>query len=394
MSVVAVDQGRRQVLVVNAGSSSLKMKLFPHGASLLVERIGGATAAKATFALLEPPRLVDHAAAFAFALQVFVTGVAGFAPAAVGHRVVHGGTRFVAPTLVTPAVEIAIDELSRLAPLHNPGNLAALRAALAAMPDVPHVAVFDTAFHATLPPRAYLYGLPLAYAEAGVRRYGFHGPSHDYVSRRAGELLGRDRSELRIVTLHLGNGASAAAVDRGRSVDTTMGFTPMEGLLMGTRSGDIDPGIVLHLLRQGLSVHEADDLLNKGAGLKGMSGVSNDVRDVSAAAEAGSEGARAALDVFAYRVRKVVGAYAAVMGGLDAVVFTGGIGENAAELRAASLAGLEFLGIVVDDERNERGETSISTDDARVAVLVVKTDEELMIADAAAAVLNEPYEES
>lgn len=384
----------RQVLVVNAGSSSLKMKLFPQGAALLVERIGGATAAKATFTLLEPPRLGDHAAAFAFALGVFSRGVAGFAPAAVGHRVVHGGTRFVAPTLVTPEVEVEIDRLSRLAPLHNPGNLAALRAALAALPGVPQVAVFDTAFHATLPPRAYLYGLPLAYAQDGVRRYGFHGPSHDFVSRRAGELLGRDRSELRIVTLHLGNGASAAAVDHGRSVDTTMGFTPMEGLLMGTRSGDIDPGVVLYLLREGLSVDEVDDLLNKGSGLKGMSGVSNDVRDVSAAAAAGGEGAAAALDVFAYRVRKVVGAYAAVLGGLDAVVFTGGIGENSAALRGAALAGLEFLGVTVDEARNARGETTISAEGARVAVLVVPTDEELMIADAAATVLRASHEES
>lgn len=394
MSAADTGPTGQQVLVVNAGSSSLKMKLFPQGAALLVERIGGATAAKATFTLLEPPRLQDHAAAFAFALDVYSRGVPGFAPAAVGHRVVHGGTRFVAPTLVTPEVEVEIDRLSRLAPLHNPGNLAALRAALAALPGVPQVAVFDTAFHATLPPRAYLYGLPLSYAEDGVRRYGFHGPSHDFVSRRAGELLGCDRSELRIVTLHLGNGASAAAVDRGRSVDTSMGFTPMEGLLMGTRSGDIDPGVVLYLLREGASVAEVDDLLNKGSGLKGMSGVSNDVRDVSAAAAAGGAGALAALEVFAYRVRKVVGAYAAVLGGLDAVVFTGGIGENSAALRAAALDGLEFLGVTVDEVRNARGETTINVEGASVAVLVVPTDEELMIADAAATVLRGSHEES
>lgn len=378
-----------QVLVVNAGSSSLKTKLLPGGESLLVERIGGSSSATASFALLQRPRLEDHAAAFEFALAAFERHVPGFAPDAVGHRVVHGGTRFVSATVVTPEVERGIEELAALAPLHNPGNLAALRAALRAMPDVRHVAVFDTAFHATLPRRAYLYGLPLEYATShGVRRYGFHGPSHDYVSRKAAETLGRRREDLRLVTLHLGNGASAAAVAGGRSVDTTMGFTPMEGLLMGTRSGDVDPGVLLHLLRGGASVDEVDDLLNKGSGLKGMSGVSNDLRDVTAAAAAGAEGAAAALEVFAYRVRKTVGAYAAAMGGLDAVVFTGGIGENSAWARAACLAGLEFLGVLVDAGRNARGETLISPPEGKVAVLTIRTDEEAMIASATVAVLN------
>lgn len=379
----------RQVLVVNAGSSSLKTKLLPTGDSLLVERIGGSSTVKASFALLEGPRLEDHAAAFEFALRAFEEHVSGFAPEAVGHRVVHGGTRFVRATLVTPEVEQGIEELAALAPLHNPGNLAALRAALRAMPGVGHVAVFDTAFHATLPRRAYLYGLPLQYAEdGGVRRYGFHGPSHDYVSRRAAEVLGRPREDLRMVTLHLGNGASAAAVVGGRSIDTTMGFTPMEGLLMGTRSGDVDPGVVLHLLRGGATVDEVDALLNRGSGLKGMSGVSNDLRDVRAAATTGSPSAAAALEVFAYRVRKTVGAYAAAMGGLDAVVFTGGIGENSAWARGACLAGLEFLGITVDEDRNERGETVVSAAGGRVAVLTIKTDEETMIANATVAVLE------
>lgn len=377
-----------QVLVVNAGSSSLKTKLLPSGESLIIERIGGPSTARASFALLERPRLERHDEALEFALREYERHVPGFAPQAVGHRVVHGGTRYVRATLVTPEVVVGIEELATLAPLHNPGNLAALRAALRAMPDVPHVAVFDTAFHAQLPPRAHLYGLPLAYAtERGMRRYGFHGPSHDYVSRRAADLLGRDRAELKMITLHLGNGASAAAVDHGVSIDTTMGFTPMEGLLMGTRSGDIDPGIVLHLLRDGMGVDEVDSLLNKGSGLKGMSGISNDLRDVLAAAAAGEAGAAMALEVFAYRVRKTVGAYAAAMGGLDAVVFTGGIGENSAWARGACLEGLEFLGISVVEDANERGATVLSPAGAQVSVLVVPTDEEAMIASAARALL-------
>jgi len=375
---VASAQGR--VLVVNAGSSSLKMKLLPGGESLQVERLGGPTTARASFALVEAPRLTRHDEAFDFALEVFRRELGELDLAVVGHRVVHGGTEFTAPTLITAEVEARIEALSPLAPLHNPGNLAALRAARRALPEVPHVAVFDTAFHATLPERAYLYGLPLEYAERGMRRYGFHGTSHEYVSGRAAELLGRPLEELRLVTLHLGNGASATAVDRGRSVDTSMGFTPLEGLLMGTRSGDIDPGLLIHLLRGGMAVDELDRLLNRGAGLRGMSGISNDMRDVRAAAASGEAKARAALEVFAYRVRKIIGAYAAAMGGLDAVVFTGGIGENDAAARADCLQGLGFLGLTLDPERNARGETRIGADGAAVEVLVVRTDEEGLIA--------------
>ena len=361
---VASAQGR--VLVVNAGSSSLKMKLLPGGESLQVERLGGPTTARASFALVEAPRLTRHDEAFDFALEVFRRELGELDLAVVGHRVVHGGTEFTAPTLITAEVEARIEALSPLAPLHNPGNLAALRAARRALPEVPHVAVFDTAFHATLPERAYLYG--------------FHGTSHEYVSGRAAELLGRPLEELRLVTLHLGNGASATAVDRGRSVDTSMGFTPLEGLLMGTRSGDIDPGLLIHLLRGGMAVDELDRLLNRGAGLRGMSGISNDMRDVRAAAASGEAKARAALEVFAYRVRKTIGAYAAAMGGLDAVVFTGGIGENDAAARADCLQGLGFLGLTLDPERNARGETRIGADGAAVEVLVVRTDEEGLIA--------------
>lgn len=380
-----------EVLVVNAGSSSLKMKLLPSGDSVEIERLGGPTTARASFKLLDSPRLERHDHAFDFALRE-LQELGERHLAAVGHRVVHGGTRFEAPTLITDEVEEAIEELCPLAPLHNPGNLLAIRAARRALPDVPHVAIFDTAFHATLPPHAYHYGLPLSYAERGMRRYGFHGTSHQYVAGRAADILGRPLEELRLITLHLGNGASATAVANGAPVDTSMGFTPLEGLLMGTRSGDIDPGLLIHLLRGGMSVDELDELLNRGSGLKGMSGISNDMRDVRAAALQGQEGAVAALALFTYRVRKTVGAFAAAMGGLDAVLFTGGIGENDAATRAESLAGLEFLGIDIDDARNERHESVISSDGSRVQVLVVETDEEGLIAEQALRVATQEGE--
>lgn len=373
----------KQVLVVNAGSSSLKMKLQPSGHSLLIERLGGPTVARASFMLVESPRLERHDDAFDFALALFRQHLGDLQLAAVGHRVVHGGTRFVSPTLVTPEVEQAIEDLCPLAPLHNPGNLAAIRAATRALPDVKHVAVFDTAFHATLPQHAYLYGLPLEYAHAGMRRYGFHGTSHQYVAGQTAQVLGRPLDSLKLITLHLGNGASATAVLGGESVDTSMGFTPLEGLLMGTRTGDIDPGLALYLLRQGRSADELDQLLNKGGGLKGMSGISNDMRDVRQAANKGEEGAKAALELFAYRVRKTIGAYAAAMGGLDAITFTGGIGENDVATRAECLAGLEFLGVELSPQRNRSGERLISTDDSRVSVLVIPTDEEGLIAQLA-----------
>lgn len=378
----------RQVLVVNAGSSSLRMKLLPSGESVLIERLGGPTSASASFALVETPRLERHDHAFDFGLRLLEQHLGALRLGAVGHRVVHGGTRFVAPTLITSEVEDAIEELCPLAPLHNPGNLAAVRAARRALPDLPHVAVFDTAFHATLPPRAFLYGLPLKYAADGVRRYGFHGTSHQYVSRQAAHVLGRPLAELRMITLHLGNGASATAIAQGRSVDTSMGFTPLEGLLMGTRTGDIDPGLLVHLLRGGMALEDLDQLLNRGSGLKGMSGISNDMRDVRQAAARGEEGAAAALDLFAYRVRKTIGAYAAALGGLDVLVFTGGIGENDALTRAECLAGLGFLGVRVDDRRNGAGQQLISAEDSAVQVLVVKTDEEGLIAEQALGVAN------
>ncbi len=357
------------VLVVNAGSSSLKLRTYPAGRSVIVERLS---------------RHGAHGEALQAALVELEAR-----PDVVGHRIVHGGTRYTAPTLVTDDVVSGIEELEELAPLHNPANLEALRAARELLPDAVHVAVFDTAFHATLPRRAHLYGLPPEFAERGLRRYGFHGTSHDYVSREAGRLIGRPREELLMVTLHLGNGASGAAIDRGVVIDTSMGFTPLEGLLMGTRSGDVDPGLVLHLLREGMSEPDLDDLLNRGSGLAGMSGAGNDMRDVRAAAVRGSDQARAALELYAYRIRKLIGAYAAALGGLDAVVFTAGVGEHDHQTRAAALQGLGFLGLELDEAANVGGGPLISSAASRVAVLVVPTDEESVIANAALAVARE-----
>lgn len=372
------------VLVVNAGSSSLKVKLLPHNLSLLVERIGGDARLKAGFATAtRGDGITDHAGAFKLCLTALAEQVPLSSIVAVGHRVVHGGERYTRPTRLTPAVIAEIEALSPLAPLHNPPNLAGIRAAMHLLPEVPQVAVFDTAFHSTVPAYAYLYGLPRQYyTEARMRRYGFHGTSHDYVTRQAERWLRRPRSELRLVSLHLGNGASAAAVQHGRSIDTSMGFTPLEGLLMGTRSGDIDPGLIIHLLRGGMEVDALDELLNKRAGLLGLSGVSNDMRDVRRAAGAGDQAAVEAIAVFCYRIRKVIGAYAAAMGGLDGVIFTAGIGENDPDVRAQALAGLEFLGIALDPDKNARNERVISCEDSRVAVLVIPTDEEQMIAEA------------
>lgn len=378
-----------QVLVVNAGSSSLKVKLTPQGHSVVVERLGSGATARDEAGPLAVTDVTTQAQALAFALECLRKKTDYTEPRIVGHRVVHGGVRYRSPTLVDDEVEAGISQLTKLAPLHNPANLEAMKAARTLLPVATHVAVFDTAFHATLPRQAYLYGLPLDYARGmGLRRYGFHGTSHDFVTRRAAEVLDRPLTELKLVSLHLGNGASAAAVSAGKSVDTSMGFTPLEGLLMGTRSGDIDPGLIVHLLRSGKSVDELDELLNRGSGLKGMSGVSHDMRDVRAAAAAGSEAATAALELFTYRIKKLVGAYAAAMGGLDGVVFTGGIGENDPVTRSESLQGLEFLGIELDEASNAAGSTVISAAGSAAAVLVINTDEEGLIAADARAVAS------
>ncbi len=312
--------------------------------------------------------------------------------AAVGHRVVHGGARFAEPALVDDALIEEVRRLVPLAPLHNPANLEGLRVARKLFPDVPQVAVFDTAFHQTMPPVAYTYAVPLTWREEHrIRRYGFHGTSHAFVSREAARLLGKPVDETNLIVLHLGNGASAAAIRGGRSVDTSMGFTPLEGLVMGTRSGDLDPAVHAHLHRElGWSIDAVDSALNRESGLKGLTG-HNDFREVLALRAQGDEAARLAFDVYAYRIRKYVGAYVAVLGTVDAVVFTAGVGQHSPELRAASLAGLELLGIEIDQARNAgplHGPSVVSTDASRVQVLVVPTNEEWEIARQALAVIR------
>ena len=311
---------------------------------------------------------------------------------AVGHRVVHGGSRFADPALVDDALIEEVRKLVPLAPLHNAANLEGLRVARRLFPDVPQAAVFDTAFHQTMPPVAYTYAVPRTWREEHrIRRYGFHGTSHAFVSREAARLLGRPVDETNLIVLHLGNGASAAAIRGGQSVDTSMGFTPLEGLVMGTRSGDLDPAVHAHLCRElGWSIDAVDNALNRDSGLKGLTG-HTDFREVLALRAQGDEAARLAFDVYAYRIRKYVGAYLAVLGTVDAVVFTAGVGQHSPELRASSLAGLELLGIEIDQARNTEplhGPRAISTDVSRVQVLVVPTNEEWEIARQALAVIR------
>jgi acetate kinase len=394
-----------RVFVVNAGSSSLKYSVVDVGggralASGLAERIGQPSGRLTHRGADGVPRvserpLPDHEGAMAAVLDVFASArpdLPDLGLTAVAHRVVHGGSRFSAPVRIDADVLAAIRELSALAPLHNPVNAAGIEVARQAFPTLPHVAVFDTAFHQTLPPHAYTYAVPLQWArEYGVRRYGFHGTSHAYVSRRAAELLGRPVADTNVVVLHLGNGASAAAVAGGRSIDTSMGLTPLEGLVMGTRSGDVDPAIGAHLRRTaGLDPDVVDRALNSSSGMLALAGHS-DLREVHRLVAAGDEQAALALEVFCHRVRKYVGAYLAVLGRTDAIAFTAGIGENDAVVRARSLAGLERLGVVVDEERNtaaSRDARMVSADDSPIAVLVVPTDEELEMARQAVALLD------
>ncbi len=386
-----------RVLVVNCGSSSLKYRLVDVAAGQalawgLAERVGQPSGRLTHSrpgtepAVVERP-LPDHGGALAAALAAFDSAGPRLADAglvAVAHRVVHGGDRFSAPVLVDDEVLRAVRELASLAPLHNPVNAVGIEVARRAFPGLPHVAVFDTAFHATLPPHAQTYAVPPQWArEHGVRRYGFHGTSHAHVSRAAAELLGRPLEDTDTVVLHLGNGASATAVAGGRSVETSMGMTPLEGLVMGTRSGDVDPAVVAHLHRvAGLSPEDVDRALNSSSGMLALAGT-NDLREVHRRIADGDRAAALALDVFCHRVRKYVGAYLAVLGGADAIAFTGGIGENDPVVRARSLAGLESLGIRIDEERNAArapGGRRVSADDSPVAVLVVPTDEELEMA--------------
>lgn len=397
----------RHVLVLNAGSSSLKYSLLdgdgsgsrtPLGSGL-VERIGEDAGRlqhrgpRGTTTVERP--VVDHAAALQAVLDAFEQegpALSGTGLAAVGHRVVHGGDRFSAPALVDDTLLEAVEALVPLAPLHNPANLEGITVARRRLPELTHVAVFDTAFHQTLPEAAYTYAVPRSWAtEHGIRRYGFHGTSVSFVVREAAELLGRPLEECRFIVLHLGNGASATAVEGGRSVDTSMGFTPLEGLVMGTRSGNVDPALVPHLHRRlGWPVADIERDLNRSSGLKGLAG-ENDFRELERRRDAGDPDARLAFDVYCHRLRSYVGAYYAVLGEVDAVIFTGGVGENAAAVRSAALSGLSRLGIEVDDARNTRGgdgPRAVSPDDADVAVLVVPTNEELEIAVQTLAVLD------
>ncbi|MFD4576587.1 acetate kinase [Streptomyces sp. NPDC058417] len=390
-----------RVLVLNSGSSSLKYQLLDMGdggrlAQGLVERIGEETSrlkhtplrAGASAASRERTGPIpDHEAALkavADELGLDELGLDSPELAAIGHRVVHGGQRFTEPTVIDEAVLAEIERLIPVAPLHNPANLTGIRTARALRPDLPQVAVFDTAFHTTMPEAAARYALDTAVADAHrVRRYGFHGTSHAYVSRATARLLGRAPEEVNVIVLHLGNGASASAVRGGRCVDTSMGLTPLEGLVMGTRSGDLDPAVIFHLARVGgMSIDEIDTLLNKRSGLIGLCG-DNDMREIRRRVDEGDERARLAFDIYIHRLKKYIGAYYAVLGRVDAVAFTAGVGENAAPVRAAAVAGLESLGLAVDADLNAvRGDGArlISPAGARVAVAVVPTDEELEIA--------------
>ena len=370
------------VLVVNSGSSSLKYQLIETAgperlARGVVERIG------------EPDAVPNHRVALTEVVDALGAEGVDERVAAIGHRVVHGGDRFVEPTRIDDAVLDGIRELTPLAPLHNPANATGIEVARDLWPDLPQVAVFDTAFHATLPEHAYRYAVPEEwYTDHDVRRYGFHGTSHAYVARQAADILRRPADDLRLITLHLGNGASATAVSGGRSVDTSMGLTPLEGLVMGTRSGDLDPAVIFHVARStGATPDEIDRTLNKASGMLGLCG-DNDLRTVEERAAAGDERAQLALDVFCYRIRKYVGAYAAALGGVDGIVFTAGVGEHSPTVRAAVCDGLGWLGVTLDTHANAASATVINTADSRVTVLVVPTDEELEIATSTLAVLD------
>lgn len=395
------------VLVINAGSSSLKYQLLnPDTQEILAkglcERIGidgkftykptGKTAVKAADVAMP-----THSEAIQTVLNALVdkdNGVIGSMAEidAVGHRVVHGGEKFAKSVLITDEVMAAIEECNPLAPLHNPANIIGIRACQKLMPNTPMVAVFDTAFHQTMPPVAYTYALPYEYYEQDkVRRYGFHGTSHKYVSQRAAAMLGKPIEELKLISCHLGNGSSITAINGGKSVDTSMGFTPLAGLPMGTRAGDLDAGILQYLMnKHGMNIDEMLNVLNKKSGVEGVSHISSDFRDLENAEAEGNKRAELALRVFDYAVKKYIGAYAAAMGGVDAVIFTAGVGENGPETRESACAGLEFMGIKIDPEKDKvRGkEMDVSTDDAKVRVLVIPTNEELMIAMDTAAIVK------
>ncbi len=396
-----------KVLVVNCGSSSLKYQILDMAdgsllAKGLVERIGieGSVLKHektgAEKVSIEKP-MKNHKDAIGLVLQVLVDETNGVIKdmseiSAVGHRVVHAGEKYSGSVLITEDVINALEECIDLAPLHNPPNIMGIKACQQLMPNTPMVGVFDTAYHQTMPPVSYLYSLPYEYYEKyKVRRYGFHGTSHRYVSQRAADLLGKKIEDIRLISCHLGNGSSIAAVNKGKSVDTTMGFTPLEGLTMGTRSGDIDPAIIKYIMeKEDMDISSTDNMLQKKSGVLGISGVSSDFRDIEQSANKGDKRARLALDIFALKVKKYIGAYIAEMNGVDAVIFTAGIGENGITMRESICKDMDFLGIKIDNDKNNiRGKDSIiSTDDSRIKVLVVPTNEELMIAKDTAEIVS------
>ena len=397
-----------KVLVLNCGSSSIKYQFIDTTLSValakgMVERIGMSSAV-----LTHQPHdrekikivgeILDHTIAIEYVIAVLLSPNHGVIKDkkeidAVGHRVVHGGETFSGSVLITEQVMKALKDNIELAPLHNPPNIKGIQATKEHLKTTPQVGVFDTSFHVKMPPRAYLYGIPYElYKKYKIRRYGFHGTSHRYVAHRAAMMLGRPYEELKIITAHLGNGCSMAAIDRGHSIDTTMGFTPLEGLLMGTRSGDIDPSVILYIMaKEGLSLSEANTLLNKHSGLIGISGESSDMREIEDAVAEGNKKAKLAFDVFNYRIKKYVGAYAAAMGGVDALVFTGGIGENSKLVRKEVCSDMEFIGIEFDEEANNnvKGESFITKPTSKVKALRIPTNEELVIALDTEEIVNE-----
>ncbi len=390
-----------KILILNSGSSSIKYQFIDTETKPSAQARGTVERIGMKGAIINHMRadgdkvkvageIVDHQAAIEYILAILLSKNHGVIKDrdeinAVGHRMVHGGEKFTGSVLITPEVIEGIEDCIDLAPLHNPHNLKGITACQRLLKDLPNVAVFDTAFHHKIPDYAYMYGLPyVLYKRHGIRRYGFHGTSHYFVSLQVAKHLGKNLEDLKIVTTHLGNGCSMAAVKNGISVDTTMGMTPLEGLLMGTRAGDIDAGAVLHIMgREELSLGEINTLLNKHSGLVGISGVSSDMRDIVEELENGNDRARLAFKLFTYRVKKYVGSYAAVMNGLDAIVFTGGIGENANSVRWDALSDMEYLGIKMDEELNNvrsGEERRVSADDSKVGVYVIPTNEELVIA--------------
>lgn len=388
-----------EILVINCGSSSLKYQLIDMDnetaiAQGLVERIG----IEGSILTQKVPgrekyiiqaAMNDHEAAIKTVIAALTDEACGvinsmYQISAVGHRVAHAGERYSSSVLINDEVIEAIEECIKLAPLHNPANIIGINVCRALMPDIPMVAVFDTAFHQTMPEEAFLYALPYElYKEHKIRRYGFHGTSHKFVSSVAARLIGRDIEDLKLITCHLGNGASVAAIKNGKSVDTSMGFTPLEGLAMGTRSGDMDPAIIKYLMEElNLPINEVNDILNKKSGVLGVSGVSSDFRDIEAEAENGDKRAMLALNVFYYRVKKYIGSYIAAMGGVDAIIFTAGLGENSPKTREAVCSNMEFFGVKLDLDKNKvRGKiTEISSNDSRIRVFLIPTNEELVIA--------------